>query len=113
MENVGHKPKRALKQIKIVDVSGKVIKIIHHREEIERMAIKQNKIHHRKEFQIKTYKNKIYNKLLNSNVHNRILNRDLRQDECDESNIFEFLSLLYRKNKTSSTTRYQEILVEE
>jgi len=60
MENVGHKPKRALKQIKIVDVSGKVIKIIHHREEIERMAIKQNKIYHRKEFQIKTYKNKIY-----------------------------------------------------
>ena len=94
MENVGRGLKRALKQIKIIDNNKKVMKVIHQKEEIERKLIEQNKKHHSKAFNIKANKDKIYKKLLNDDIQNRILNGELRKEECDKSNIYEFLTLL-------------------
>ena len=47
----------------------------------------------------KVYKDRIYNKLLDNEVRDRILKWELRKDECDESDICNFLTLLYRKIK--------------
>ena len=71
------------------------------------------KIHHLKAFNIKAYKDRTYKKLLDDKVRNKILKENSYREECNNSNMFDFLSLLQRENVTSSIIRYQEITTEE
>ena len=60
------------------------------------------------------YKDKIYNHLLENKTSDRILEGNLHRDECEDGDIFDFLSLLKRNFIISyNTTNYQLILVDE
>ena len=61
----------------------------------------------------KVCKDRICKKLLDNEVRDRIFKGELRKEECDESDIYNFLRLLHRKNKTSSTIIYQEITIDK
>ena len=61
----------------------------------------------------KVYRDRIYKKLLDNEVRDRILKGELRKEEYDESDIYDFLTLLHGKNKTSSTMTYQEITIDK
>ena len=59
------------------------------------------------------YKDKIYAKLQDNNVRNRILAEELDRSECDNQNVYNFLTLLKRLNNLLSTIIIQLINEEE
>ena len=59
------------------------------------------------------YKDKVYKKLLQDRTRNRILEGKLQREEYDSIDVWEFLTLLRREIRSSSTTEYREIIAEE
>ena len=50
------------------------------------------------------FQDKIYEKLQNNEVRERILNKKLQENECDNKEVFEFLSLLENPARKDTTT---------
>ena len=108
------RPKILLKKAIIINIAGEIKKTINNRAELESVLIKQNKIHYSKVFQTKFYNDKIYKKLLNKETRDRILQGMITREECTESDIFEFLTLLKRKNRDQlEIKRYQPIVIDK
>ena len=74
---------------------------------MEEKLTNQNKYHYSKVLQIKMSTNKIYHHLLEDEMRDKILSGNLRRDKYNNSNVFNFLTLL-KQNHTNiySTTKY-------
>ena len=46
-------------------------------------------------------------------MRNRILQGDLTQDECDDNEVYEFLSILKKQNQINTEYQYSPITKEE
>jgi len=57
----------------------------------------------------KVYQDKIYAKLENNKVRDRIINGQLRRDDCNSEDVFEFLSLLQYRSGNMINEIYQPI----
>ena len=64
--------------------SGDRIQVLYERDQIENTLISQNTKHYTKVMKIKLYQDKIYKSLHNNKVRDRILNKNLRIEECED-----------------------------
>ena len=64
-------------------------------------------------YQTKVYNDKIYNELKEDRVRNRILKGQLRREDCDDEDVFEFLSLLKQLENWEQKNEFQLISEEE
>ena len=74
------------------------------KEEIEEQIINYNHKHCTQAHQTKIYQDKICNKLQQDNKREKISDGDLRRQECDSKEVFEFLKLLKNPNRDDATT---------
>ena len=69
----------------------------------------QNTMHYKKVFNTKAFRVKIYKHLLINNDQNRILDSKLRKEDCSNEDIYNFLTMIRRRNNSI----YQPITREE
>ena len=94
INDIGKGPKRLLKQIKTIDEVTKKEQIIYDRNEIEGKLIEQNLHRFKKVHNIRVYQDKIYYKLLENETRNKILDGTLKLEDCNNADVYQFLSLL-------------------
>ena len=71
-----------------------------------------NTKYHKKVFQTKAYKDKIYKYLLSNEIQDKILNSQLRREDYTNNDVYEFLTII-KRTIIIDTTIYQEITREE
>jgi len=102
---VGKGNKCSLKNVKVIDSGGNVVKEYYDRKLIEKAIAEYNIGHFRQAFELKVYKDRIYEKLKHDDVRDKILSGELDTEECDYWDVHEFLSLL----KKSGTDNENEV----
>ena len=93
-KHIGKGPKRSLIRVHEKDENNNITNTYIGKEEIEKAIIKQNTMHFTKAHRSKAYQDKIYNKLQENNTRDKILAGQLTPEDCDNEEVFEFLSLL-------------------
>ena len=71
-----------------------VLKTMVDRTSIETEIIKYNKNFFEEPIKTKVYKDRIYERLNHQSIRNKILAGTLRNSECDDPDLYEFLKLL-------------------
>jgi len=79
---------------------------------MENKLIKQNLHHFKKVHSTRVYYDKVYYKITEDEIRNKILAGMLKAEDCDNNNIFKFLSLL-KQVQLKDMTIYLLITVEE
>ena len=87
--------------------------ILCERNKVEVALINQSLMYFRKAMKTKAYQDKIYTQLKKNQVWDRIINCQLRRDECDSEDVYNFLSLLQRNNGIINQNEYQPIIETE
>jgi len=62
---------------------------------------------------MKVYEDKIYNKLKEDKIRNRVLKGQLRREDCNNEDMFKFLSLLEQPENWEQKNEFQLISGEE
>ena len=97
-KNTGRSPKKALKHIYVKDKDRNIKKTIYQCQDLEEKLIIQNIMHHKKVFNIKAFRDKIYKYLLMNNIRNRILDGKLRKEDYSNEDVCDFFDNT-QKNK--------------
>jgi len=86
--------RNSLKRVRIMNDNGEIIKEVQDRESIEQEIVEYNVKHFHQAFASKAYKDKVYNKLNIDDIRDRILKGELEVEECDDEDVYSFLTLL-------------------
>jgi len=89
--------------------SGDRTQILYKRKQIKNALIAQNIKYYTKVMEIKLHQDKIYKSLQNNEVRDRILNKDLRREEYEDQDIFNFFTLLKRNKENQISKDYEPI----
>ena len=101
------KSKAAVNKLKIVEED--VTRTTHDRNEIESMLIDHNRKHFNKALKTEAYDDKIIRSLKKEKVRDKILKGEIRREDVDNEDVFEFLKLLEIKDKTLPTKTFNPI----
>ena len=96
LKGIGKGNKKSLKQIRKENDKGDITEEFYDRDSIENAIAQYNKLHFRQAFSSKAYRDKIYKKLKYDEIRERILCGELEVKECDDNNVYSFLTLLKR-----------------
>ena len=94
--NVRKGSKRVLKYIKILDAEGEIKCVLNRRNDIEQVLIAKNTNHQKKVLETLAHKDIICNNLLKENIRDRIFEGTIERNGCENSDIYNFLTLLKR-----------------
>ena len=106
---VGKGERNSLKRVRIMNDNGEIIKEVQDRESIEQEIVEYNVKHFRQAFASKAYKDKVYNKLNIDDIRDRILKGELEVEECDDEDVYSFLTLLKQPQGRNHTAELEEI----
>ena len=93
-KHVGKGVKGNLKRLHIVNEEDKIVRTIIEKEQMEKEIMEYNVQHFKQAHNSEIYNDKIYAELHNNEIRDRILNGQLRADECDSQKVWSFLKLL-------------------
>jgi len=82
-----------------VNENQQIIKIHIGKEQIENAIFEQNRKHFKKAHDINIFKDKIYATLQKDRMRNKILRGQLREEDYNNKEVFEFLKLLVNQNQ--------------
>ena len=102
-----------MKRVKIVNDCNEVIRECQDRRKIEEEIAKYNKKHYRQAFESRAYQDKLYAVLKHDNIRNKILKGSLRREECNDDDVYEFMSLLKRKGGYVEGSNQMAAITEE
>ena len=71
------------------------------KEQIENAIFEQNRNHFKKAHGTNIFKDKIYATLQQDRMRNKILRWQLREEDCDNKEVFEFLKLLVNQTQSN------------
>jgi len=108
-QGVGKGERNSLKRVRIINENGEIIKEVQDRESIEQEIVEYNIKHFRQAFASKAYKDKVYNKLNIDDIRDRILKGELEVEECDDEDVYSFLTLLKQPQGRNHTAELEEI----
>jgi len=93
-KHVSKRIKESLKRLHEVNQNQEIIKTSIKKEEIEHTIFSHNLNHFKKNHNTIAYKDKIYSKLQDDKVKDKILNGQLRKEDYDHEDIYNFLKLM-------------------
>ena len=79
------------------------------REEIEERIKQFNTSYFKKVHLLVAYKDKIYNELRCNSIRDKILNGTHKREECDDENVYHFLTLLHQNRRNDYCRFHREI----
>ena len=112
MRNISKCPNTSMKCLYRINENGNIIEIYLYRETIEKEIISYNKQHYKKVLEMKTFNNKIYQKLQDNNTRDKILAGNMRVEDYNNNKVFEFLSLL-KQNSLNGYLPFEPIMINE
>jgi len=98
-----------LKRVYIVNKAGEIEEELQERQSIEQAIANHNIGHFCQAFSSKAYKDKIYAQLKCDQIRDKILNGSLKVEECDNEDLYSFLTLLKRRGEVRSSEIGDEI----
>ena len=93
-KHAGKGVKTSLKRVHEVNQNNEIIQTHTEKEAIEQIIFNHNKNHYREACNTPMYKDKIYQKLQQDDTRDTILDGNLDPSECDNEDVYKFLSLL-------------------
>ena len=101
--------KKALKRVQIVNKNREVEKELQDRDSIEKAIAEHNKQHFKQAYSSKAYKDRIYNGLQCDNIRDKILRGELEIEDCDDRDVYSFLTLLKNHRGEEQSENSSEI----
>ena len=95
--NVGKGKKQGLRKVEVVE--GDEIISIRNKDEMERLIIKHNRENFSKGKNTKACEDKTCNSTRKNETRDLTLNGELKREDCDEEEVYEFLRLLKRPKR--------------
>jgi len=86
--------KNSLKKLHIINENEQIINTLVNKEKIEEAISQHNTSHYKQAMQTTMYQDQIYNKLQDNEVRNDILDGNLQRSQCDDEDVYQFLTLL-------------------
>ena len=92
--HIGRGAKNSLKKLHIVNENEQIINTLMNKEKIEEAISQHNTSHYQQAMQTPIYQDQIYHKLQDDEVRNDILDGNLQRSQCDDKDVYQFLTLL-------------------
>ena len=85
------------------------------KEDIEQAIFDYNTIHFKEAHETKVYQDKIYKQLQENEIRDKILDGRIREKDCDNKEVFQFLSLLKQltNRRNLSNREFKEVTQEQ
>ena len=102
----------SMKRLHKVDNNQKIIETYVDRDSIEKALRMYNTQHFKQAHQSITYKDKIYEKLERDEIRDKVLNGNIRKEDCDDERMYQFLKLLKIPRRRQNQQLRKEITIE-
>ena len=102
-----------MQKLKIKNPNNNQIKTTQNRQEIESLIIQQNRTHLSKAMKTSAYNDKLIQSLHINEIRDKILKGELKEQDTDDRNIYEFMKLLKKNQHAPNTTQFKPITLEE
>ena len=110
---IGKKVKRSLRILYIKDDSNTTIKTLTNRYDIESAIMEYNREYFQQAYQTKVYEDKMLYRLKEDEMGNKTLQEKLEREDCDDKDVFAFLSLLKQLEYQKLKEHFNPITEEE